>query len=526
MKNQINFIKSKWAYILFAFVSFFYLTFPMIITFDSAHYMGYVEILERKLPFSTWDIVRGPVFPILIHLSNLFLGKTSNGIVLFSFIFYIIMLFVSIKIIKEFSHNNKKIQAILMVLFLFLVIFNIIVFGYYHTLLTEFVAMTVSIVSCYLSWKLLIMTIKEDRKHYFLFMLYFVVMVPFSWFLKQPYVSITLFPLVISTIISLFTSKPIKRVIPHFAILLLSIVSLFLGIFAWNKILESKGLETDTSRSSFNILGQSLINPLENYEVLKDPDNEYLDNAKFLSIEERNVLNDNKNKFNIVEVYDTKGTLIDQMLIKVKEDDSISSENAIKFMLKAFFTYPLETLNSYFVNYLGIINAYRTWTTDSAHYQIDKNFNLLNCQENCAIAVQIGQVKTNIYYMPNELFSRITNYEQILQTPPLFRLGLNKLTKFSIISLNFSLLILPVVLLFCIFEIIWGKIGKSLKNRKILYLIVILLGYSFLHICAHAVVNATIDRYASPAYITTVLGYLGLISLFLYNQNHATKKSN
>ena len=160
MNSLLSFIKTNWKYILLIFIAWFYLTFPMILTYDSAHYMGYVQIFENVLPFSTWDIVRGPVFPILIHLSNFFFGKTSNGIVLFSFIFYLVMLFVSAKIIKEFSSESKKIKTVLMILFFLLVVFNIIVFGYYHTLLTEFVAMTVSIVSCYLSWKLLLKTTK------------------------------------------------------------------------------------------------------------------------------------------------------------------------------------------------------------------------------------------------------------------------------------------------------------------------------------------------------------------------------
>lgn len=524
MNSLLSFIKTNWKYILLIFIAWFYLTFPMILTYDSAHYMGYVQIFENVLPFSTWDIVRGPVFPILIHLSNLFFGKTSNGIVLFSFIFYLVMFFVSSKIIKEFSRENKKTKIVLTILFFLLVVFNIIVFGYYHTLLTEFVAMTISVVSCYLSWKLLLKTTKGDKKHYFLLMLYFVIMVPFSWFLKQPYVSITLFPLIISTIISLFTSRPIKRFLPHFAVLLLSIVSLFIGIFAWNKVLERKELETDTSRSAFNMLGQGMIDPLENYEILEDVNTDYLEKAQFLSSDEREMLNNTKNNFKIVEVYNTKGALIDQMLVKTRENGFISSGDALKFILNAFWQHPLETLNSYAINYLGIVNSYRTWSSNSVNYYVAKEFNLLNCQENCSIAEQIGQVRSNIYYMPDELFSRVINYEQVLQTPPLFRLILNKLTKFSILSFNISLLILPIVLIFCIIEIIWGKLGKSLKNRRLLYLIIILLGYSFLHICAHSVINTVIDRYASPAYISTILGYIGLIGLFLYNHTHADKK--
>lgn len=518
MNSLLSFIKTNWKYILLIFIAWFYLTFPMILTYDSAHYMGYVQIFENVLPFSTWDIVRGPVFPILIHLSNLFFGKTSNGIVLFSFIFYLVMFFVSSKIIKEFSRENKKTKIVLTILFFLLVVFNIIVFGYYHTLLTEFVAMTISVVSCYLSWKLLLKTTKGDKKHYFLLMLYFVIMVPFSWFLKQPYVSITLFPLIISTIISLFTSRPIKRFLPHFAVLLLSIVSLFIGIFAWNKVLERKELETDTSRSAFNMLGQGMIDPLENYEILGDVNTDYLEKAQFLSSDEREMLNNTKNNFKIVEVYNTKGALIDQMLVKTKENGFVSSEDALKFILNAFWQHPLETLYSYTVNYLGIVNAYHPSTLNSAEYYIDKDFSLLGCQENCGIATIIGQTRSNIFYIPENMVYRIQDYEQSINSPFLFRLILNSLKTISIVAFNVSLFLLPFVLpAIILYLILKKKISKNKRER--MYLSVILLGYSFLHICAHATISAVIDRYASPAYITAILGYLGLISL-LYNTKH------
>jgi len=44
-----------------------------------------------------------------------------------------------------------------------------------------------------------------------------------------------------------------------------------------------------------------------------------------------------------------------------------------------------------------------------------------------------------------------------------------------------------------------------------MYLVIILLSFSFLHILEHAVTGAVIDRYASPAYITTILGYIGFL---------------
>ena len=47
---------------------------------------NYVAILEKEAPWSSWDIVRGPVFPIIIFLSDKIFGKTSTGILVLLFL--------------------------------------------------------------------------------------------------------------------------------------------------------------------------------------------------------------------------------------------------------------------------------------------------------------------------------------------------------------------------------------------------------------------------------------------------------
>ena len=63
---------------LLLFIYFF--SVPMNIFWDTGHYMSYVEIFEHNLPWQSWDIVRGFVFPGLIFISNLLFGKTTQGI--------------------------------------------------------------------------------------------------------------------------------------------------------------------------------------------------------------------------------------------------------------------------------------------------------------------------------------------------------------------------------------------------------------------------------------------------------------
>lgn len=521
MKNIFKYICANSRKISFAFIALFFITFPMILTYDSAHYMGYVNILEKKVPFATWDIVRGPVFPILIFFSNFFFGKTSIGLVLLSLIFYLLMLFVSTKVLNVFSRGNQTSKYISYLLFILLVVFNIIIFGYFHTLLTEFVAISISVVSCYLSWLLLTKSFKNEKKSYLLISLYFVLITTFAWFLKQPYLSIALYPLVVSTIISIFKSKLIKSFIPQFTVILICVISLFFSIKLWNNVLEYKGIKMEGPRSASGLLSYYLINPLENYEIIKDTDEEYIRNGKFLSQEERKSIKEKDSGIRIVEVYNRRGELIDQMIIETNSDGTASTTNSLKFIVKASFIHPLETLESYTINYLGLINVYQPKTNNSHDYYVEKNFRLSGCYENCAIASIIGQTRNNIYYIPENMFYRVADYEQSLNSPYIFRFVLNKLKTVSIISFNVSFLLLPIALIIAILYMIFGLNRSDRKSKEHMSLVVILLGYSFLHLCTHTVTSAVIDRYASPAYITTILGYIGLLSIIIksFNKN-------
>ena len=85
-----------------------------------------------------------------------------------------------------------------------LTIFNPIIFGFYHSLLTEFVAITLSVISCYYAVIWYDVEPLKDKKKFVLISLWFVFLTVFSWFLKQPYISCGFFPLLVSYVISLF----------------------------------------------------------------------------------------------------------------------------------------------------------------------------------------------------------------------------------------------------------------------------------------------------------------------------------
>lgn len=207
MKNKI---RKNFPLILLLCLIIFYFEYSVTILWDSAHYMSYVNILERIAPLNTWDVVRGPTFPIIIFLGNILFGKTSQGLLMNTFIYYLIMILFVYKILNyafdNFNFSSKKKRNLSIVILLFVII-NPIIFGFYHSLLTEFVAITLSVLSCYLAVIWYDIEIDKNKKNYIIISIIFAFLTVFSWFLKQPYVSCGFFPFLISYIISLFKDR-------------------------------------------------------------------------------------------------------------------------------------------------------------------------------------------------------------------------------------------------------------------------------------------------------------------------------
>ena len=494
MKKISKFLKDNYKVIFLLLLFLFFFSFPVLILYDSAHYMSFVEILEGKIPFLNWDIVRGPVFPLIIYLSNALFGKTVLGLLILTFLFYLLMILVANKIIESISAKQPKLRVLLYFVFFIAVIINPIVFGYYHSLLTEFIAMTVSLVSCFLSWKLLYysnMSTKSDKVILFLIASYFILMTPFAWFLKQPYVTVALFPLIITMILKMVTFKGLKGKLVVAFITFLSILSLVFSINIWNTFLKSRGVNLNSDRNVVNNLGKQILEVFVDFPTSEDSE-DY--NIEMLNLD------------------DGREELLE---IDLDQNGGISTKFAMKFIIKAFTLYPGQVIDSYITNYLGLINIYKSGSADGVAYSVkEKGFDALGCVENCAIAISILNEKSNIYYLPEEMYLKVQNYEQYIDTPFLFRsiLGINRVP--SMIIFNLSFFFLPFILVIQIVYLLLKKKSLSDLKKNILLLSIILLSYSFSHLLVHTVTGAIIDRYASPCFITTILGYLCICALF------------
>ena len=507
--------KKNIYYLLFLLLFIFYFEYSVTILWDSAHYMNYVNILEGTIPVNTWDVVRGPIFPLIIYLGNLFFGKTSQGLTMNTFMYYLLMLFFVYKIIilffNKFNFSKKK-KKILILIIYFLIILNPIIFGFYHSLLTEFVGITLSVISCYFSFVWFDLDILNNKKKFIFLTLFFCFITVFSWFLKQPYVSCGFFPLLVSYIIQLFKKFDIKLFFYRTSTIFCCILSLFVSIKLWNFILVKMGNNPDTDRNPTVSFGYTLINGLgfiktNSNEEIKN--NDYLNSIKLTKKEKNEILNLKKNDKNyiILNIYNDN-KIVESDYIEIN-GDNLSSVSAIVYICKYFLKDPGAILDAYLTNYLSIIDIYSTSSDDGVGFESTKKFDLSFSNEISTIAFKPYYYgSSNIFYMLPEMEERVSCYKQINYTFKLINYLMLLFGKVFLILFKFFFLFLPLNFLMSIILILKKN---NVNKNKILSFVIILFGFSFLHLLLHTVTGAIIDRYAVPAFLTTILGTLFLV---------------
>ncbi len=512
---------------------------PVVITWDSAHYLSMTAIFEKVNLWKNWDIVRGISFPLLIYFSDLIFGKSNVGLTILMFIFYLIMLFYVYKIVNNIFDNK---YPILKFILYFFVIINPIIFGYYHTLLTEFVAITFGIISCYYSWKWIqIYDIKD--KNNIKISLIFIISLIFMWFIKQPYSSTVLFPYIISIILSLFKNHQIKNFITKLTTLFIALVVLFCSIIIWNNFLTNKGININTNRNSNNLLGNQIVQGIDHFKIeenKKEYKKENINKNKLLEKNEKQKLLSKENKlYKIISIYNFKNQIIDQTIIKA--NNTISSKEGIKLLIKNLYKHPLLILESYYSNYLALSNVYSIYSNDGVLYFVKRKFNLNFIYENKSILLKPYKDDTNLFYLNDELYSYAKFYENNISISNPLKLIVEFLMTIYTYIYKIIFILLPFGLILSIYYKIkqkkeLNKLSKKAKNfkccsnnlenkEKYFDLIIILLGYSFLHILAHAVLGCVIDRYTAPAFLTSIIGLL-LIIFFIFIHIYEKSKIN
>ena len=232
--------------------------YEITLTYDSAHYLWLADLFKSG-KWASWDVIRNPGFPLQIYLSQLLFGSSINGLrwamVLFNVLFYLIISELAIEAIQLKNLRDRYILRIIVFLFIAL---DPIIFGYFHSLLTEFDAAIFVALSSWLAIKLL----KEQSfsKKFWILICCFMVLAVMAWFLKQPYVGSVLFPLLISLLIILLSNFSWKKLLYFSVMGSILIVIVLAGQLLWTNFLISEGNPVVEERQFSTWLTNSIEN--------------------------------------------------------------------------------------------------------------------------------------------------------------------------------------------------------------------------------------------------------------------------
>ena len=154
---------------------------------------------------------------------------------------------------------------------------------------------------------------------------------------------------------------------------------------------------------------------------------------------------------------------------------------------------------------MALIDIYPKTTENNVNYFVEKEFDFDYCHENCAIAFKSYTYGSNISYLLDDAKNRVINYEQVNDIPLIQKGVFRLLSHIAKYIFKIVFVILPILCVCVIFSLCKKK-NKAYNN--ILEITLILVWYSLLHLLVHTVTGACIDRYASPAYATTILAII------------------
>jgi hypothetical protein len=256
--------------------------YKITITYDSAHYLWLADLIKSG-EWASWDVIRNPGFPLQLYFSQLLFGNSIDGLrwatVLLNVLFYLIVSELAIEALQLKNLHDRYILRIIVFLFLAL---DPIVFGYFHSLLTEFDAAILVALSSWLSIKLLKEEIYSTK--FWLLLGFFTILIVMAWFLKQPYVSSVIFPLAISLLLILFSKFSWKKLFYFSGIGLASILIMLAGQLLWTKFLVSEGNAIAEERQFSTWLSNSIENQqteIEESSFIKTLAKKYLISINF-----------------------------------------------------------------------------------------------------------------------------------------------------------------------------------------------------------------------------------------------------
>ena len=386
---------------------------------------------------------------------------------------------------------------------LLLILFNPVLYGYFRTLMTEFVAIPIILINCLLCYK----WIQSDK--WIKYSIIFSIISIFLWFLKQQYLIITLSSILISLIISCFY-KNWKIMLKKITTVFIVIIMVFSSITLWKNFLEKNDVNYEDGQNSSFYLSRSILIGNKNFRIYHEKESLTIDdieNDLYINNADKekliNIINGQINEnFEIFSIYDEYNN-IKYKDILYYDNPKITVFEALKFNINTIIHEPIVSFKAYLSNYLATINLYQSERNGYGDYVPEPRLGYFN-HENYYSALHHLESDNNFLWMTKDKEKPVENLKVKNNASPILKKTIQKISVIGLDSFKILGLALPLLFIYNLFTTV-----KSLKNKKpnkYGNIATILFGTCFIYMLFLSYTDAIIDRYAYVLYPEMVLG--------------------
>lgn len=519
MKNKI--IKNKNKIILFSIwflYTIIFFTHNIFMTWDSTEYLGMSLVLGTSAIKDVWFSVRGVSFPFLLRLFEPFGYQNKYMLLLLTYLFFMYLIIILFKIGQKLNLYQKSTTKFIYLFFITVfIILNPIIFMYYHTILTEFVAMTLNIVFVYTIFNYIKIDIRKEKKLGILTALTISLIITFLYHTKQSFTGMLVIELAIGLFLSFFRHFDIKNIMYKIFTCFLCALMLISSIKVWNFYMSKEGVKEVSKNTERYTSNKRIISGITNLIEVGNSSNliykedifkktvQTIKNGKKVNDKETITIYNQKDKNEILKVLNNQSKYKAFTIYEAKNNEKVqyvfftkknySMKEQIPFYFKIMATNPLIIINSY---YDGIYKA--VW---KGGYYLYENIDFAT------------------YYYHKE------GYPNVSYISPGYEFAVEDLTEtqhisfLDHISFGLSILLFPIYrinqmivpLLFLISLIITiyiiinnRKDSKYNEVRNGFEMITLMYGMSFGCIISYIMFKTYIDRYLVPSHIPMYLG--------------------
>ena len=347
----------KWALLFYGFlIALIDSYFPLVLSYDSGHYLWLSDLIKNS-NFSQWDIIRNPIFPLHLNLSKSFFSDSIIGLKIPMVIYHLAIfgiLYALILLAANYQSGKAKFW-VSTVTFL-LIACDPTILGYFHAVLTEYMAATIAALACLLGFKLY--KSQFNSKQFWFLNLALILISLVGWHIKQPYLGIGLFPYTIAYLLMLTRRPGVKAWLVGVGIVALLFVTVIGSTMGWELFLEKRGNPLDVSRQFNTWLIRHLSNqydsPTEQDDLnpVKNTVKKYLTSSNFFYYDRSKKSLVNSPSFTRA----AQNSAIAQNIYRIGRRSlvSVPFENATDQYIE--ISSPPETLNNLFLSRIAVSN--------------------------------------------------------------------------------------------------------------------------------------------------------------------------